>query len=253
MQTDINVMCRINVYEFATRYRTVEEEDAEGNKIPRTIGVDWVNYGPSGADDRMKLWAPVSTLICSPDWETRGYDVTSYAPQWQRSIADIVRPQYEAWKSGQEYTSDETPLAAAGFQVEQVKRFHIAGIRSVERLANANHNELQKVSLPDVQAHKATARRFLDMRHQVAAANKVAEMEQQNEALQHRLAEMEQMMQRLMAAQQPDGKPKPPEDDDEELAALRELAKENGIKYTEKKKKDTLERELEALMNQKVA
>lgn len=237
--TEQNQFVRVAVYDFAARFRAVEDTDTGE---ARTVQEDWCLYGPAGKEDRQKQWAPVKSLIEEPDWDARGMDPTGYGAQWKRSVIKIVKPQYEAWKRGQAYDTDETPLAAAGLQPEQVKRIQIAGIRSVEQLANAGGNEISRIALPEPHKLRETARRFLDMRSQVVATDKVKQLEDQNAALMDRLDEMQRQMASLLQDRVADAG-----DVDEELEALRELAREAGIARVGTKSKETLHRELEDL------
>jgi hypothetical protein len=243
--TEQNQFVRVAVYDFAARFRAVEDPDTGE---ARTVQEDWCLYGPAGKEDRQKQWAPVKSLISEPDWDSRGMDPTGYGAQWKRSVIAVVKPQYDAWKRGQAYDTDETPLAAAGLQPEQVKRIQIAGIRSVEQLANAGGNELARIALPEPHKLRATARSFLDMRSNVIATDKVKQLEDQNAALMDRLDEMQRQMASLLHDRVSENVQA-----DEELEALRELAREAGIARVGTKSKETLHRELEELQSEQAA
>lgn len=264
---------RMVVKEFQERYKTIEkkvektierkterrnEETGETETIivPETVTdiehevvpVHWALISPAGQEQRMARWERVQTLIELPDFEERGMDATGYAAQVARDQAQYVSALYQNWKAGEGIDVDGTPLAACnGISSEQAKRIRMAGIHTMEDLATASGNRISRIALPNAHQLKDTARRFLAMVGQSAAGDKLKRLEEDNEMLRSEIEEMKGMLRQAIAAQ-PSSEVTDEQtvEVDEEFEALKDLARENGIKIG-RKSKETLERELEEL------
>lgn len=236
------------VHEFTTEYKV----DAEGEPIE----VDYVEYSPRHKEGLTRIVAPVAKILEIDEDE----DPNNLSAAIARSRAAIIEPQYRAWKKGSEVTVNGTPFGAwHGINAKQANILRHAGFSSVEEVASATRSQIMKVRLPNQMDLQLLAKNFLAAKGASVEASNMARVQQENEHLKSELDDMKQNMAQLMAmvkgdaanvvtpAVEIEAEDKPV---DEELAILRDMAKEAGIDRYWVKGKETLERELEAVTEQ---
>lgn len=119
--------------------------------------VDWVLYGPK--DDmntrtkvRVKELIPLDTL---EEGSTKRMHM-----DW---MWDQVKPAYDAWKSGAELPETGTPLGAwPALTKQQVKAFHLAGVKSIEDVRDLPESMMGRVHLPNLRGLIKQAGMFLE-------------------------------------------------------------------------------------------
>ncbi len=164
----------IRVVEFETKY-------GANNRA-----VDWVRIGPQGPDfQNTQTWHRVKTLMpgSKPDM---GDHRTADTINLMKARWEIIGPQYEAWKGGQELPESGTPLAAwSGVSPEAAKHLRNMGIRSVEDVGAMADDDASRLAFPNSRELPRLARAFLESKD---ATNSAAELQ----ALKDTIAEMQE-------------------------------------------------------------
>lgn len=109
-------------------------------------------------------------------------------------IWDTIQPHYDAWKRGQDATTNGTPLDAVPFVTREMAaalaRVHL---RSVEDLASAEDAALVKLGIPNIRTIQQKARAFLDAQQmQAGVSGELAALRALVEQLQADKAEAQQ-------------------------------------------------------------
>lgn len=182
----------LRVYGFWTQYKPDPLDAA------RTIGLDWVEYG-NMTDDRTKIRQRVSQLrdCLVPLADAAGNPAVEMAHvRW-----NLIRPQYEAWKSGQELPEEGTPLGAwNAVSPEQAAVFKQNGVRTVEEIAAFSDAHIQKFSdkIPRLRELVVQAKAFIEAGDQARLARSIEKRDEEIEALKSDNEEMRQMNRALL-------------------------------------------------------
>lgn len=182
----------IHVIEFWTDYKAPGPDGK-----PR--GVDMVRYAAVGAAQRSVNIEAVHQLSkVVPIQQAPDNPAVVFANErW-----DAIRPQYEAWKQGEEVELSGTPLAAwPGLSPSQAAGFHAVGIRTVEEVAAMSDAIVKRVPFPGAEKLKDSAAAFLQSFDRERTASEIAAIREENRNLQEQLQE-------LLAAQRASATPK---------------------------------------------
>lgn len=134
-------------------------------------GVDWVEYGPVGSLDRSTTCCKVSSLLNVLPMVDRGNTAVLNAHE----RLSIIKPAYDAWKTGQEAPINGTPLAAwNGLSPEQAEVLRARSVRTVEELAALGDAHLERIPLPNLREIIKQANRFLQSADTVRYAQELA-------------------------------------------------------------------------------
>lgn len=243
--TDNNML--IKVYGFKTTYErlpvkgellddNVDERgfklDAKGKRVMEMQEVDWVHYAPGHSPQNTMTWERVKHMEVTD--AMRGGEMTEklklMSARWS-----MIKPAYEAWKSGQELPVNGTPLAAwAGVTSEKADILRKFGIRTVEDVAMLAESQIEKIPLPAVRDMRKAAKLFLEGRGAAEIAEREAERDKEMEAMRAKMQEQEE---RLAAALDLLEEKTNPVGD---IEALRAECDTRGIKYHHKAGADTL-------------
>lgn len=164
--------------------------------------IDKVLLRPKGEGyDRTATWHRVKSLIPPEDPDQAVRSSQSY--QAMRARWDIIGPAYDAWKKGTELPETGTPLAAwsaiTPSMADALKRM---GIYTVEEISEMSHETAAVLNFPDAIKLPKLALQFLE---NIPSAEMQEELESANE----RIAEMEKMIAELMSKEEEDSKPAP--------------------------------------------
>ena len=122
--------------------------------------VDMVEYCAVGMAGKSTTVAPISALSKPRPMQPNSEDM---AGRMAHDRWNAIRPAYEAWKAGHAAPVRGTPLAAwPGVTPEQAELVRIAGITSVEDLAEAPDTVISKIQLPGARDLKMSAIRFCE-------------------------------------------------------------------------------------------
>lgn len=181
--------------------------------------VDMVSYGPMGSLDRTLCVARVNDLKRVRMDATEDDQAASMAKQrW-----DIIRPQYEAWKAGQEMPTAGTPLAAwNAVSPEQAEVLRSRGVRTVEDVSKLNDTHIQIIPIHGLRDLIASAKLYLESADTTRAAaemkrrdDEISGLKDQNAEL---LAKIEQLAEMVAANQPKRGRPRKDAGDEAEAA-----------------------------------
>lgn len=182
----------IRVYGFWTTY-VPDPADAAKTKC-----IDWVEYG-NVTDDRTKTRQRVSQLrdYLVPLADAAGNPAVEMAHhRW-----NVIRPQYEAWKSGQELPEEGTPLGAwNAVSPEQAAVFKQNGVRTVEEIAAFTDAHIGKFSdkIPRLRELVVQAKAFIEAGDQARIAKSIEKRDEEIAALHADNEEMRQMNKALL-------------------------------------------------------
>lgn len=107
-------------------------------------------------------------------------------------VWDVLKPYYEAWKSGQDMPTVGTPLhvwSALPSHIAEV--FKVNQMRTVEDIAEATDSQLARIPLPGARNFKDHAKRFLEAKDTARAEAAIVARDEAIKALEARLAAME--------------------------------------------------------------
>lgn len=201
------------VYRFWTEYPV---DKATGQ--PKAI--DWVEYGPIGAPDRVRNTDKVSRILNVRDVPLD----TNPAAGLAKVRADYIGTLYRAWKDGQELPETGTPLAAwNGVTKEQADILRTKGFKTVEDVAGMTDTHIQNVPLPGLRALIEGAKRFMTAADSTRVA---AELAQRDEELARLRADAEESRKQQ----------------DEMARMLAELLAEKRSRVTEEASEETAKR-----------
>lgn len=108
---------------------------------------------------------------------------------------NFIRPQYEAWKAGNELPVDGTPLAAwPGLTKAQADIIRASGLRTVEEIAESPHSLISKVQLPGMTEIQRQAKLFVENAPKAKIDERLAASEADNAELRAQLEELRQIV-----------------------------------------------------------
>lgn len=172
----------IRVLGFEQRF----EYNAETGKHDRAE--DWCIYAPtsdiqgSQNEDAIRRLKPSFEKLAGNE-ENRNMRHAFMENRWR-----MIEPAYNAWKSGHELPESGTPLQAwPGINAHQANALRMAGIRSVEDIAEMTENGMAKVQMPGVRSIVQQAKAFLEAADQSVTSHRMVQLEEQNKALSERL------------------------------------------------------------------
>lgn len=175
----------IIVHGFRTTYEASYTPDGKPTgKMDRAV--DWVEYSPFHAAMYTKVserldWLKPPASIRGDD---QGIKIAAMRHKWAQ-----IEPAYKAWKDGMEIPLDGTPLGVwPGINAGQAQAFQSAGIKTVEQVASMTDSMMSKVPLPGVRDLQKQAVAFLEATDRSSTANRLSDLEKQNNALQEQLA-----------------------------------------------------------------
>lgn len=162
----------IHVQRFWTAFKP---DPADAGKL---IPIDMCAYGPIGQLQRSLTITEVKRLAAVRQEDGNNDSAIGMA----RARWDMIRPQYEAWKSGQEMPLNGTPLAAwNAVTPEQAEVFKSRGVRTVEDIAGLTDAAIEGIPVPRLRDLKKSAHLFLDSAETAKFASVLAEKERQIE------------------------------------------------------------------------
>ena len=149
---------------------------------------EWVRWVKKGMQTPATCIEKISRLSKNPD-----------NPIWQ-----VIKPQYEAGKTGQVAVIVGTPLAAwPGATPALVKALAPCNIRSVEDLAEMEDSAIQRLAVPGLREKQKQAKAFLEAQKATAqVSGEVLKVREENEALRRELGEMRELIERFAIAQE---------------------------------------------------
>lgn len=237
----------IKVYGFKTTYErlpvkgdplndTLDERgfkvDDKGKRVLEMQEVDWVHYAPGHSPQNTMTWERVKHMEVT-DAMLAGEETEKL--KLMRARWSLIKPAYDAWKSGQDLPVNGTPLAAwAGVTNEKAEVLRKFGIRTVEDVAMLAESQIEKIPLPAVRDMRKAAKLFLEGRGAAEIAEREAERDKEMEAMRAKMHEQEE---RLAAALDLLEEKTNPAGD---IEALRAECDARGIKYHHKAGADTL-------------
>ena len=181
----------IHVVRFWTDFRPSRIDAAKLDPV------DKVAYGPVGGTQRSVTICEVKRLS---QIQPGGDDVTNPAISLARLRWDLIRPQYEAWKSGQEMPLVGTPLAAwNAVTPEQAEVLKSRGVKTVENIAELNDASIEGIPVPHMRELKRNAQRFLDSAETTRFAAIMAEKDRTVENQQSQINEQSNQIAKLVA------------------------------------------------------
>ena len=162
------------VHKFWTEYKQ------DPNDPGKLIGVDKVQYGPINGATRSIITAKVSDLSrLQPLEGSQNPAVVMAHERWA-----VIQRHYEAWKKGQEAPLEGTPLSAwNALNQEQADLFRSRGIKTVEAFAAMTDSVMSQVQVPNLRDLVRQAKNFIDASEQTRLASKLAEKDNQIDAL----------------------------------------------------------------------
>lgn len=164
---------------------------------------DWVDWAPLGQ----------ANLSVTPE----RVDRCMRTPKWP-----LFDPAYQAWKQGNALPTNGTPIGAwPALLPEQAEVLRKAGLASIEDIADLTDSTMSRIPLPGIRDLVAQARAYLSAKDTTAAAAAIKRVNEENEDLKARMAEMEEMLKEAMADKPRRGRPpkqaaQPEETDDSE-------------------------------------
>ncbi len=157
--------------------------------------VDKVAYGAVGQTQRSVVITEVMRLSQIIPHE----DASNPAIQLARLRWDLIRPQYEAWKSGQEPPVEGTPLAAwNAIAPEQAEVLKARGVKTVEHIRDLTDASIEGLPVPYLRQLKQQAGHFLDSADAARFAAKLAEKDRTLQSQQEQINEQNALIRQLM-------------------------------------------------------
>ncbi len=172
------------VLEFATKFHRNHETGKKDKPV------DWVLLSnPNGGN---QTWHRVKDLVYDPEKFGGDDDESGRRVDMEQAFRGrwaVIEPKYRNWKQGEKLPEEGTALASWPFlNVDEVRAFQAAGIRTVEEVAGMNDAAMGRVAVPAIREKRKAARQLLEN------ADKV-EMQTQIEALQKQIAELKDISQ----------------------------------------------------------
>lgn len=155
---------------------------------------EMVLLAPTGeAYERTKTWFYVDRIRPPAEVDDNMRESPSFnymSHRWE----NVVKPAYDAWKTGQEIPENGIPLAAwPGVTKEQVEFLRKMAIKSVEDLAAINEATVAKLPFPNSRKLPEMAAAFLSGRDKASVASELA-------TANERIAAMEAMIEEMAGA-----------------------------------------------------
>lgn len=170
--------------------------DASDRHIKERQQEHWVTYSPSHSPINTQTTERIRHMI--PDPERMGDDTDGEKLRFMSARWAQIQPAFEAFLSGQEIPLNGTPLAAwAGITPEQADGLRLAGLRTVEEVAELSESHMEKVRLPNMRDLRKQAQLFLQNSDSAKAAAREAEKDATIAALLERQQAMEAMLEDL--------------------------------------------------------
>ena len=142
--------------------RIIKKETA---KVP----VEMALIGPRGGTNK--------TLT---PWRIKDLMRTMPPEQGAKSLWDVIKPLYEAWKAGESAPSRGTPLAALGTLLEEdIDALHLNQIRSIEELASITDGQMPDIRVYNLRAKRDQARAWVDTSDQRNTATELATLREE--------------------------------------------------------------------------
>lgn len=117
------------------------------------------------------------------------------AKRMTNGMWEVVRPHYEAWKSGQDVPENGTPLAAwAGIRPEQIAVLRQFDIKTVEDLAALTDSILSRPGMTGLRSVRDAAVAWEKSKDTRAVASDVLAVKLENEALKQQMADLMALM-----------------------------------------------------------
>ena len=170
--------------------------------------VEWVRWVKKGMQTPATCIEKISRLSKNKD-----------NPIWQ-----VIKPTYDAWKSGQVAQIVGTPLAAwPGATPAMVKALAPCNIRSVEDLAEMEDSAIQKIAIPGLREKQKQAKAFLEAQKTTAlVSSEVVKLRDENASLKRDIDELKDLIEKHVikteASDQPKRRGRPPKIRSEEAA-----------------------------------
>lgn len=185
------------------------------------VVVDKVEYCSIGQENKATTVASIFDLSRTREYVENSEDQAAMFANMRRNA---ILPSYEAWKKGHELPEHGTPLGAwAGISPLQAEQIKLAGLRTVEEIADAPDGVISKVNLPGMRDIRTQAKRFLEAASQNKVTGMLDAMKTQNETLEAKNRDLEEqlgeMKAMILAMQASQDKPKGKRKSEEEQAA----------------------------------
>lgn len=194
----VNNDIAITIHQFETVFR----KDPKGELVP----VDLVYYSPKG-DAKTQLIKEVRKLAQVHDIENVGDNIAAIRAN---RLWNVIKPNYEHWKTNNEMPTHGTPLAAwPGVTKSMADILRNAGLPTVEDVRDASEIVLNKTGIPNVLKIRDMAQKFLANEDSSKAAAQLSTLESENAELKAQMAEMMALMKEMQAekaAEAPKGK-----------------------------------------------
>lgn len=115
---------------------------------------------------------------------------------------ELIKPAYEAWKSGEEIAQQGTPLAVLGTIAPRViQRYRLLNIHNVEQLSAIQDGDLPRLGLGG-QRDREVARKYLEAANS-ETAQIAAKQRQQDDQIAKQAAEIEELKAMLAERKKP--------------------------------------------------
>jgi hypothetical protein len=170
--------------------------DASGRRLLERQQEHWVTYSPAHSPINTQTIERIRHMI--PDPDKMGEDQDGEKLRFMTARWAQIEPAFKAFLSGQEIPVSGTALQAwAGLTQEQADGLRLAGLRTVEEVAELAESHMEKVRLPNMRDLRAQAKLFLENSDVAKAAAREAEKDATISALLERQAAMEAMLEEL--------------------------------------------------------
>lgn len=158
--------------------------------------IDMVEYGPVGSIDRSLCAKSINEISkVSPLNEAGGNKAVEMAnDRWS-----IIKPAYEAWKSGQELPEEGTPLGAwNAITAEQAATFKTAGVKTVEQVAQLTDATMTRIAVPRIRDLVTQAQRYIASTDVTKFSQELAAKDRQIENQQEQLTAQSERIEALL-------------------------------------------------------
>lgn len=155
---------------------------------------DMVAYAPIGEANLSVATEAVSRISKVVPWEPGSENIAVFQAnqRW-----NIIKPAYEAWKNGHALPESGTALGAwPGIAPDTADALRMAGIRTVEEVAEMSDGIATRLPIPGLRDLRITAAAFLKAADRTKISTDLAK---KDEELASMRAEMEEMRQLLKA------------------------------------------------------
>jgi hypothetical protein len=188
-------MSTIRVVKFWTKFKP----DGQGGMK----GIDMVEYCAVGKANMATTVATVSSLgkLLPLDAGEDNPAIKMAHMRW-----NSIKPQYDAWKHGNEIPLNGIALAAwPGVTSDQAEVLRHIGLRTVEEIAEASDSIITKIPFPGARELRLSAQAFLKSADKAKVASEITKLAEDNDSLR---AQLEEMRQIVLEMQGKEDKPK---------------------------------------------